>query len=239
MNRLSGDGVAGTVTPSSARARVQVVAAVVVMALDAEQAVALGDRRRHQRVVGAARGVLDERQDGTPLVGERTRRRRRRASFRNHGAAGLHGHPLGGVARAERPGVDHLRAVGVDDRMCWPARTRAALPRRAGIVLGLHRRPSVLSLRSRRCPLAAAARPVVPAIVGRRRRAPARRGAPEPAARSRRRAAGRCASGSPASSPTPARRDRRAGQTEIAQSTSISAKNSMKSPVCAGLGLTK
>src|SRR5207302_10979817 len=29
-------------------------------------------------------------------------------------AAGLHRHPLGHVARVERPGVDHLRAVGVD-----------------------------------------------------------------------------------------------------------------------------
>src|ERR1700682_3321768 len=85
-----------------------------MIALDPEQAVARGVAGGNERVVGAARRVLDEGQDGPSLVREE-RVAAGGPQLHEPRAAGLHRHPLRDVERAECPGVDYLRAVGIDD----------------------------------------------------------------------------------------------------------------------------
>ena len=92
----------------------QVVGAVVVVLGAAEQAVAVVVAGRHQGVVDAGRGVLGEMQNRPPpvadqiIAGVREDAREGRADM-------LHGHELARVLGAERPGVDHLGTMGVDD----------------------------------------------------------------------------------------------------------------------------
>ena len=92
----------------------QVVPAVVVVALDPQKAVAPPVAGRHERVVRASRGVLDQGHDRAPLIrDERVADGGR--ELHERGAARLHRHPLRQVERVEGPGVDHLGAGAVDD----------------------------------------------------------------------------------------------------------------------------
>src|SRR5262245_62746940 len=93
----------------------QIVPAVIVMTLNSKETVAREIARGHERVVCAARRVLDESEDGTALVREEAVADRR-AELQEPRAAGFHRHPFRGIASAERPRVDHLRAVSGDDR---------------------------------------------------------------------------------------------------------------------------
>ena len=69
MNRLSGDGVSGGVKPSSCQRLREVVGAIVVIARVAERLVSPAVAGREQRVVDAARSILENGQDGPASIG--------------------------------------------------------------------------------------------------------------------------------------------------------------------------
>jgi len=85
------------------------------MALHAEKGVAVAITGRDQGVVDAARGILGQCQDRTPLVGTQD------IAGPGHQmqavrAGVLVGHELAEIGAVEGPGIDHLLAMGVDDR---------------------------------------------------------------------------------------------------------------------------
>ena len=92
----------------------EVVAATVVPADETQLPVALGVTAGHERVVDAGAGVPDDCQQRPPRAADQ-----RIADARHEptdGRAGvLHGQVLRQVRRAERPEVDHLCSVRVDD----------------------------------------------------------------------------------------------------------------------------
>src|SRR5260221_9185245 len=92
----------------------EVVGAAVVKALDPQPLVAIAVAGRHQRVVDAARIILDEGQDRAAMIGQHGVARRR-YDLEDAGAAVLHRHEFGDVGAIEGPGVDDLLAVRVDD----------------------------------------------------------------------------------------------------------------------------
>ena len=113
MNKLSGAGVSGGASPSSARPVGEIVGAVVVMALAAEKLVAPAVAGGEQGVVDAARSVFDQGQDRPPPVGDE-RVADRREDMPDRDAAVLHRHELAQIGGIERPGVDDLLARRVD-----------------------------------------------------------------------------------------------------------------------------
>ena len=145
----------------------------------------------NQGVVHAARGVLDQREDRAPPVGDEGVAHGRR-ELEEPGAAGLHRHPLRRVARAEAPGVDHLRPVSVHDADALAGRDvrRLAAPRRNGHERGHRGLPSGAPVRSIvRLPATRASVSAPAAVSIIRRRARPRRLAPPAGAGRRRRAA--------------------------------------------------
>src|SRR5215469_728886 len=100
--------------PKCFECRAKVVRAVVVIVATAEQLVAPAVAGSKQGIVNAARGILDQRQDRPPLIGDK-RVAYRRDDPPDRDAAVLHRHELMQVPGIEGPGVDDLLALGVDD----------------------------------------------------------------------------------------------------------------------------
>ena len=131
MNRFNGAGVSGGASPSG-QPRREIVGAIVVILCAAERLVAPPVAGGEQGVVDPARGVLDQGQDPSALVGDE-----RVADPGNDPpdryTAVLHRHELAHVVGIERPGVDDLLPRELMTLTLWPLRTCVALPWRAGI----------------------------------------------------------------------------------------------------------
>jgi hypothetical protein len=84
------------------------------MALDAEELVAMAVAGSHQSVVHPARRVLDEGEDRATPVGAH-HVSNQRADPEHMRPAMLHRHELVQIFLVERPGVDDLVAMRVDD----------------------------------------------------------------------------------------------------------------------------
>src|SRR3954467_3983255 len=85
------------------------------MALHAQKGIAVTITGRDQGVVDAARGILGQGQDRTPLVGAQdiAMRRHQTQAVR---AGMLIGHELAEIGAVEGPGIDDLLTMGIDDR---------------------------------------------------------------------------------------------------------------------------
>jgi hypothetical protein len=70
MRRLRGQGVSGASKPRRDKCGREVIRAVVVISRHSEQLVAITVARRHEGVMDAARGILQECRDGLALVGQ-------------------------------------------------------------------------------------------------------------------------------------------------------------------------
>ena len=118
--------------PESSKSAFEIIRAIVVIADMSQLLVAVAVACSNEGVMHAAGRVFDEGQHRATLVATQCVTDLW-VDFEHCAAAMLHRHKFRDVISAERPGIHHLAAVGVDDGDHLPFRDWAATPLRAGM----------------------------------------------------------------------------------------------------------